>query len=75
MKKFYEKNYKFYFNAGYYYIKNDIFKYLKKNSKSFELEILPILSKKNQVVISQLLTSWHPIDNKKDFNIAKRFFI
>jgi glucose-1-phosphate cytidylyltransferase len=75
LKKFYEKNYKFYFNAGYYYIKNDIFKYLKKNSKSFEQEILPILSKKNQVVISQLLTSWHPIDNKKDFNIAKRFFI
>lgn len=75
LQKFYEKNYKFYFNAGYYYIKNDIFKYLKKDSISFEQEILPILSKRNKIIISQLLTIWYPIDNKKDFNIAKRFFI
>jgi glucose-1-phosphate cytidylyltransferase len=75
LKSFYEKNHKFYFNAGYYYVKKFFFNYLDKSHVSLEEEILPYLAKKNKIVISQELKYWYPVDNKNDFSLAKRFFI
>jgi glucose-1-phosphate cytidylyltransferase len=75
LESFYEKNYKLYFNAGYYYIKKKLFNYLNEKKISLEEEVLPYLAKKNKIVISQELSYWYPVDNKKDFSLAKRFFI
>lgn len=70
--KFYEKNFSININAGYYFVKKKIFKYIKKSDVSFELDTMPRLVKKNQIAISQNLTKWLPIDTKQDYEYVKK---
>lgn len=70
---FFEKNYKFNFNSGYYFIKKEFFKILKKKDVSLENDVLPRLVKKNLVIVSQELKNWLPIDTRDDYYLARRF--
>jgi glucose-1-phosphate cytidylyltransferase len=55
-----------YVNAGFFACKTDIFKYLEKEKGDFEDNVLPNLSKKNQLRCYKHKSFWHCIDTLRD---------
>jgi glucose-1-phosphate cytidylyltransferase len=55
-----------YVNAGFFVCKADIFKYLEKEKGDFEDDVLPRLSKKNQLRCYKHKSFWHCIDTLRD---------
>ena len=72
---FYEKNFLYNINAGFYFVKKEFFKYLSKKDVSFESDTLPRIARKKMLIRSQKLDKWMPIDNKKDFAFTQRFIL
>jgi glucose-1-phosphate cytidylyltransferase len=55
-----------YVNAGFFVCKTEIFKYLEKEKGDFEDNVLPWLSKKNQLRCYRHKSFWHSIDTLRD---------
>lgn len=55
-------------NAGFMVVNKDVFKYIKKDSESFEFDILPILAKEGKVRCYKHNGFWKCMDTLKDKN-------
>ena len=67
LKKYEEKKFNVYINAGFYIFDEKIYKYINSSKDSLEKKIIPKILKNNKQKISTYECNfWHPMDNRHD---------